>query len=52
MPIGLREIDGAHTELGATKLEEFTPKFANKDRVAIKNHATGYPMVFVDQFKE
>lgn len=52
LPIGFRVIGSAHTELGAAKLEEYMPKFANKDRGAIINHATGYLVVFADQFKE
>lgn len=34
-------IGGAHAKLDAAKLEEFTPKFANKDKVAVRDQATG-----------
>ena len=40
LTIGLRMISGAHSELGAGQFDQFAPKIANKNRVAIQNKAT------------
>ena len=52
LAICLRVVGSAHLERGAIEFEQFLPKFADEEEIAIRDEASGHAVDFADGFHE